>query len=502
MTANRGTAPTAPRPAGTDGEPTGRNDICVIYLSEDEETVRTLVGLLRQSWTVWWAGDIAEGDWEQALRAEIPRSRAVVPVLSDHARGPRLDIVKDEMKLAKQHNVPIMPFLIGPAEIPLGFGGLNYTKDYGWIGDRSSNGYRSIERKLAKVLGGRFARASSPPRPAQMSICQKDVWLPSFVFSVSSHETQVTPADGALLLRQFEPNAVLISSYDASGRGSGPLRDVADELCDSQTTVFLDSGNYEAYRKNDRRSRSNPGGWCRERFWKVANRSDWDIIFSFDTLFASISAKLAAKKTVASFRRDAGEIAESENRLAPIIHVPTDVFGNAKVIAALVRGVAEETDPPIVAIPERELGDGLRARFEVVRLIRKHLDQTGKYYPLHLLGTGNPLTMTALASAGADLFDGLEWCRTAADYTDGTLFHFQQLECLLESCRSRIQSDQIRQLVSSPGTPYRAKTLSYNVDFFQDWSRTMHNLIHSGQVETLLKALPGIGAALYQGLSA
>ena len=116
-------------------------------------------------------------------------------------------------------------------------------------------------------------------------------------------------------------------------------------------------------------------------------------------------------------------------------------------VASVVSRVADELDPPLVAIPERELGDGLVRRAESVRSIRGALDGLGKYYPLHLLGTGNPISVAVLAVAGADAFDGLEWCRTSADYRSGHLFHFQQFDCFGDMSVSMMRSQTMRAIV-------------------------------------------------------
>ena len=155
----------------------------------------------------------------------------------------------------------------------------------------------------------------------------------------------------------------------------------------------------------------------------------------------------------------------------------------------------------MLAIPERELGDGLRDRVKTVRNIRKALNVLGKYHPLHLLGTGNPLSMIALAAAGADSFDGLEWCRTVADYPTGYLFHFQQFECFSQAFSDRVKDPSVKHLIANPDAPYAMRTLSYNVDFFKDWTRTMQDMIHAGQVEYLLKMVPNIGQTLFKDIS-
>jgi hypothetical protein len=63
-----------------------------------------------------------------------------------------------------------------------------------------------------------------------------------------------------------------------------------------------------------------------------------------------------------------------------------------------------------------------------VRRIRDELDKLPFYQPLHILGTGNPWSIAVLAAAGADSFDGLEWCRVAVDRDTGRLNHFQHFD--------------------------------------------------------------------------
>jgi queuine/archaeosine tRNA-ribosyltransferase len=141
-------------------------------------------------------------------------------------------------------------------------------------------------------------------------------------------------------------------------------------------------------------------------------------------------------------------------------------------------------------------------RVRTVRDIRNALNELGKYYPIHLLGTGNPITIVALAAAGADSFDGLEWCRTVADYDTGCLFHFQQFELFQNSRLRRVQDPKVRSLIEANDASYALKTLSYNADFFRDWTKTMRAMIHSGQTENLLRAVvPDIGRDIFEEIT-
>jgi hypothetical protein len=109
--------------------------------------------------------------------------------------------------------------------------------------------------------------------------------------------------------------------------------------------------------------------------------------------------------------------------------------------------------------------------------------------------------MIALAAAGADSFDGLEWCRTVADYPTGYLFHFQHFECFSDSSLHRVQDQRVKRLIENDQASYTSRALSYNVDFFRDWARTMQNMVHSGQIEHLLRMVPNIGPQLFKDMS-
>ena len=393
-------------------------EICVIYLSEDEDVVGRLVTLLQKHWDVWWAHDLAHGAWEREVRNQIVKATAIVAVLSQHADVERTAILADEMRFAKKNGKPILPFLIEPTDIPFGFGGLNHTEAYGWNGEGNHPGYRQLKDKITTIIG--HSRLS---RPQELNIRGKILRLPAFVFSLSSHETQVLPQEGAPLLHYLESGATLISAYDAwKCLKNKDLNSSIKKIRKSKDLLFLDSGNYEAMRKDDLYSKEKkPDGWKREHYWETVARISPDLAFSFDTIHQVIEADRSAVKIIANFRKDDRMLRQKDFQLIPIIHLPRkcNPLPIPDCAAQICSAVARELDPPMLAIPERELGDGLLARAQTVQRIRKALNALGKYYPLHLLGTGNPLSLIALATAGADSFDGLEWCRTVADYEKG-----------------------------------------------------------------------------------
>src|SRR5207244_11874601 len=134
---------------------------------------------------------------------------------------------------------PILPFLIGPAEVPLGFGGLNHTKAHDWDGEEGHQGYKELKAKLTKTIGIGRNPAGTLERIRELTVRGKTLRLPVFAFSLSSHDTQVTPKEGATLLRLLGPDAALISAYDAWKCSRDKyFHYTIKSLCESETVLF------------------------------------------------------------------------------------------------------------------------------------------------------------------------------------------------------------------------------------------------------------------------
>lgn len=479
-------------------------DICVTFASEDEAVVEQLVLLLRRNWVVWWAGDIAQGDWEKEIRGQISSTNAVIPVFSKNSISK--NIFRDELRLAVKQEKLIYPFFIDNVEPPLGFGYLNRTDAFGWGGDVNHPGYKQLIQKLIAMLGERGHKEKKLERILTLKLKNKSLRLPCFIFSLSSHETQVSPEDGVKLFQSLKPAASLISAYDAwkykkDIKKGKEFLDSVYELRKSSGILVLDSGNYEAFRKKDHYSKTNVNGWKNDSFREIAGLISPDLAFNYDYINLKGNTDQVEDQLICNFRQDEKSIHPLNFPLCPIIHLPENYNETlAECASDLVSKVASELNPLMVAIPERELGDGLVERVRTVRDIRKALNNLGKYYPLHLLGTGNPISMIAFAAAGADSFDGLEWCRTVADYNSGNLFHFQHFDFFSDHYLSRLQSHEIRSIIKNPQASYVARVASYNLDFFNDWTKTMQDMIAAGQVEHLLKNIPNIGKVVFKEL--
>jgi len=254
--------------------------------------------------------------------------------------------------------------------------------------------------------------------------------------------------------------------------------------------VVLDSGNYEAYRKDDK-------SWAPEGLWAAIARTPHDFAFCFDELNPPPDVDGVVRGVLAAVERDS---THSSRPILPIVHAPRDAKGLARPddLPEIMRRVARELRPEIIAVPERELGGGLLARVRAVYEIRRRLDDLGFYQPLHLLGTGNPLTIAVLAAAGADCFDGLEWCRTVADHKTGRLFHFQHYEFF--AWQSEIAASAVvREAVTSDRVEFPGKVVFHNLEFLQAWMNDVREMIRSGKFDRFLSdKLPDGASSLKQ----
>ena len=88
------------------------------------------------------------------------------------------------------------------------------------------------------------------------------------------------------------------------------------------------------------------------------------------------------------------------------------------------------------------------------------------------------LTLIAIfAMAGADTFDGLEWCQTVVDHDTGRLFHFQQWDLFRDqTCWG-----------TNGALPYIQSTLMHNLEFYRAFMTELREGLMRGRAETFLR---------------
>jgi hypothetical protein len=280
-----------------------------------------------------------------------------------------------------------------------------------------------------------------------MSIGGFAVPLPTFFPSISTVKTNLGVSEYLRLLVSMRFPQFLVSAYDifyATRAEKKQIYSLIKNAEENGQTVLLDSGNYESYWKPGKQ-------WRDVDFAKVLKTNVFNLAFCYDNQNPPSSLKKIADHVERAVLRDQKHSPNAS--VVPIIHAQTAQFPE------VVADVAKRLRPILVAVPERGLGDGILARAETVFKIRKKLDLLGgTRVPLHLLGTGNPISVLVYSMCGADSFDGLEWCQTTVNHDSGLLYHFQQRE--LFGCQSSFCSDRL---------PYIQGTLAHNLVFYMSF---------------------------------
>ena len=205
---------------------------------------------------------------------------------------------------------------------------------------------------------------------------------PFFFPAISTIKTNFSPNDYLDLINNIGYPGFLISSYDIYKTESKDKKSLVNLLskCEKNRIItLLDNGNYEAY-------------WYKDSNWKlthlksVLNEISVDLCFSFDVFWKnSKNIDYYIEKTLSLILKTAGM--QKTGFTIPIIHsIP-------KLFPQVLHKLVESINPEIVAIPERELGSGILERAHTIKRIRKELNKTKKSIPIHLLGTGNPISI-------------------------------------------------------------------------------------------------------------
>jgi len=451
-------------------------DICLIYARLSRVIVKALYDVLSRRYSVWWDEQIRSGDYRTEIEYQLKQAKCVIPVWCRASRESRN--VVDEADYAREHRVPLLPVRIEDVKAPLGFGGLQTIDLLGWNGDPESASLRELFSNIEHIILA---------RPEVLRIEGKKLNVPTFFRSVSSHETALQPAAAIQALKLVNCNAVLVSAYDIIHEDNVDRRNqiISDleSLQKSGSVVLLDSGNYEASRKGD-------AAWNSDTLHIALQITPHDLAFSFDDLNPPSDIEAVCDRVLGSVKRDASK---TRKPILPIVHAPRESNGQIAfdLIPETMKQICKELRPVVVAIPERELGHGILARASMVRDIRRALNTLGVYQPLHLLGTGNPLSIAIFAAVGADLFDGLEWCRTVANSETGALYHLQQYDFF--AWQSEIYgSPLVRDAVTSDKIEYSGKAVFHNLEFFSTWMAEVSENLRVGKIDRFLtEKIPG-----------
>lgn len=297
-------------------------------------------------------------------------------------------------------------------------------------------------------------------RPIQLSIGARLLPLPVYFPSVSSVKTALRPQDYLQLLSSLVGlnGQFLVSAYDLASvenpQSAGEMLTVARQ---AGAVTLMDSGNYESFWKDAQAE------WKQADFHKVLRDFPCDLAFGFDEQCPPDDPEEHIALIVERWRVD--QDAAEDCQIIPIVHA------TAAELPSLCAAVAAETGVTVLAVAERKLGDGILERARSVRAIRAELDKLDRYVALHLLGTGNPISIAMYSAMGADSFDGLEWCQTVVDHDTALLYHLSQADFFAAQTEW-----------GDAGLSFQARTLAHNLEFFADWMRRLREATNQGRI--------------------
>lgn len=313
--------------------------------------------------------------------------------------------------------------------------------------------------RSASKVGGEDMRDAVQRREVVHSKAIK-VRLPSFFPSISSVKANFRPVEYLRALLALHHKTFLVSAYDIATsceEDAAEIRCLLERASTEGAVILMDSGNYERYWHKD-------DTWVSGRFHEVLGGYAHHFAFCYDNQSPTGPAKAIADDVIDRVVEDQQHT--GRGLVLPIVH------GAKHELPVAVGLVAQSLAPQMIAVAERDLGDGLLQRMRTTRRIREAIDATGSQCALHLLGTGNPVSIAALALAGADSFDGLEWLQTAVDPVSVRLLHFQQSELIWD--------------LAGSGVSYAAATLAHNLEFYAQWMCQLQSAIVAGALPALL----------------
>lgn len=253
----------------------------------------------------------------------------------------------------------------------------------------------------------------------------KQLFTPMFFPAISSIETKFKVDDLVYLITNSAYPQMLISAYDYNYHlnKNKKLRNVINEYSRKGNFLFVDSGGYESF-------------WEKKRKWNfgIYKKTISKINSDFYTSLDGIKKSSYTAEFEKFFRKiiSLGSIL-SKSQYIPIFHADS----NVKLIT-LIKKFLEAYPAALrcIAIRERECGVTISERAKTIFKIRTLLNAQGNSQILHILGAGNPLSITLYSYFGADSFDSTDWVRFTLDPKRLILRDLTQLEIMECKCKA------------------------------------------------------------------
>jgi queuine/archaeosine tRNA-ribosyltransferase len=290
---------------------------------------------------------------------------------------------------------------------------------------------------------------------------------PCFFPSVSGvAKSTLSPAEHLQILVSMKHPYFLVSAFDVfeseNDKSSNRMKNILENATEQGQIILMDSGVFE--------KKWLRGRWCKAKFYQVLKDTPCHLAFCYDLV------KLPSDKRKAIIKITKGVLSDRKetefNAIMPIVHV-----SEPKDLPYICAQIANELDSSVIAVPEREMGQGLLHCANTVREIRQTLNGLGKYIQLHILGVGSPLSILIYVASGADTFDGVDWCQSIVDYSTAVLHHTQHMDFF--TGQSPYSSDK--------NLSYVTRLLAHNLLFYENWMAKIRQALLGESISKLIQ---------------
>ena len=276
--------------------------------------------------------------------------------------------------------------------------------------------------------------------------------IPVFFPSVSSVAKNVLTVENHIdILTISNYDQFLLSCFDINNLDKEYLEKLKSKIINQNQIILLDSGIYELVWTKQK--------WKESQYFNILEFFPYSQAFSFDDYF--LNGISDVKSILNSLEKSTKH--GLYKGISPIVHSPND----HSLFKELVPQISTMSKPALIALPERELGKGVFEIAKNIKKIRTALSDNGIEQNLHILGTGNPISLMIYYFAGAQSFDGLDWCQTVVDFEKADLHHYQHLD--LYSYQSQIGEDRT--------LPFLARCFLHNLEFYTSFTQELRNLV-------------------------
>lgn len=249
--------------------------------------------------------------------------------------------------------------------------------------------------------------------------------------------------------QEFITRTCLVSAYDVHYRYIPEPEDLAISV----DLMFLDSGGYEVSDDRDLSAVKKPVH--RPQAWDIGRlQTIWDRWPAWSpAVFVSYDHS-NHRRSVTEQLRDAKEaVLAQAGQLHSFLLKPQteDEQSLDTALQALGEQVGELSGFQLLGVTEKELGSSSLERMVRIARLRQALDDASLRIPIHVFGALDPLTVCLYFIAGAEIFDGLTWCRYA--YRSGQCVYVQNSAAIAygievddDEARVRTIRDNLRHL--------------------------------------------------------